>query len=350
MQCFLLTLRLRVGFGCVDALPTTGQWPASSTHSRTHSLSQSLDLLAPPLHFTLMLTLVLKQTLTLILGVGYIYSSSARYRHYWTQNFWKGPELPKQDIVAGVHDTTSGTNRFLAQVHMSQAPNKVSIVIGGTSKKMALLLGSAKSGTYYVDIDTLPSGESDGCVPYYFQVNSGASKMPADTSYHFLTYGFNNCKRNIGKSGNTQQPATTQPPADDNECKCPNGTPKTGSECMGNGAPMCARCNSGFTINNLETACVASSGGGGGGGGGGGKTCTAVAAKSRGKCGTCFHGSQCIDGFYCCPYMRKCVSSASMPCGYPIGNCRPLCRDSRCKLGEGCTGCDGCTGIKPYTW
>merc|ERR1712032_170645 len=30
--------------------------------------------------------------------------------------------------------------------------------------------------------------------------------------------------------------------------------------------------------------------------------------------------------------------------------CNPRCFDSKCKLGDGCTGCDGCTGISPYTW
>jgi uncharacterized protein YkwD len=138
-----------IAAGNGGALAVTNQWLASSGHCS--QIFGSLDFM----------------------GVGYAYVSSSKYRHYWTQNFYKGPGLPKQDIVAGTHDTTSGTNRFLAQVHMSQAPNKVSIVIGGTTKKMTLLLGSAKSGTYYVDIANLPSGENDGCVPYYFQVNSG---------------------------------------------------------------------------------------------------------------------------------------------------------------------------------
>merc|ERR1712176_1054164 len=71
------------------------------------------------------------------------------------------------------------------------------------------LMGSAKSGTYFVDIDTLSGADSDGCVPYYFEVNSGASRMPADKSYHFLTYGVNNCRRNIGNGGAT--PVRTTP-------------------------------------------------------------------------------------------------------------------------------------------
>ena len=273
------------------------------------------------------------------LGVGYSYKSSSMYRHYWTQNYWTGPTLPTQDLVAGTHDTTSNTNRFLAQVHMSQAPNTVSLVIAGITKPMSLLLGTAKTGTYFVDVSTLPTGDSDGCVPYHFEVN-GASRMPADTSYHFLTYGFNNCKRNIGQGSNTG--GNPQPPVSNNQCTCANGTPKTGTACTSNGAAMCARCNSGFTMNAQQTGCLSP--------GGALPTCAAVALKSRGRCETCFHQSQCVDGFYCCPYMRKCVSSSSMPCGYPVARCRPLCFDQKCKLGEGCAGCDGCTGIAPYTW
>ena len=315
------------------------------------------------------------------LGVGYFYKSSSTYRHYWTQNFWTGPALPTQDLVAGTHDTTSNTNRFLVQVHMTQAPNTVLLIIGGTTKSMSLLLGTAKTGTYFVDVATLPAGDSDGCVPYHFEVN-GASRMPADTSYHFLTYGVNNCKRNIGQGRSTG--GNSQTPVGNNQCICANGTPKTGAACTGNGAAMCASCNSGFTINaqrtrcalkvcscpngtpkigaacavhgaamcascnsgfsinGQQTGCTAS--------GGALPICKAVPLKSRGKCQTCFHQSQCIDGFYCCPYLRKCVSSSSMHCSSPFAECRPLCFDNKCKLGKGCTGCDGCTGIGSYTW
>jgi hypothetical protein len=150
------------------------------------------------------------------MGVGYYYNANSRYRHFWTQNFMAGPALPTQDIVAGTHDTITGTNRFLVQVHMAQAPSKVSVVVGGTSRTMALLMGTARSGTYFVDIGTLSGADSDGCVQYYFEVNSGASRMPADKSYHFLTFGVNNCKRNIGKGGAAPvrtTPEPTTPPA-----------------------------------------------------------------------------------------------------------------------------------------
>ena len=143
------------------------------------------------------------------LGVGYFYDASVNLRHYWTDIFLKGPPLPTQDFVGGTHDATKGTNRFLAQVQMAQAPIKVSVVVGGITTTMALLLGTAKSGTYFADIDTMAGADSDGCVPYYFEINSGATRMPSDKLYHFLTYGVNACKRNIGKGNADTTTATT---------------------------------------------------------------------------------------------------------------------------------------------
>jgi uncharacterized protein YkwD len=192
------------------------------------------------------------------MGVGYVHGASTRYRHYWTQNFLGGPTVPTQDIVAGTHDTTAGSNRFLVQVHMLQAPTTVTVVVGGTTKAMSLLLGTAKSGTYFVDVDALPAAGADGCVEYYFQVNSGASRMPADKSYRFLTYGVNKCKRNIGHG---------QPPLA-NVCTCANGNPKTGTACTTNNAVMCASCDSGYSLSSANQ-CKANSGGGGGSGSGG---------------------------------------------------------------------------------
>eukprot|EP00092_Neocalanus_flemingeri_P037381 GFUD01040705.1.p1 GENE.GFUD01040705.1~~GFUD01040705.1.p1 ORF type:complete len:464 (+),score=104.46 GFUD01040705.1:119-1393(+) len=47
-----------------------------------------------------------------------------------------------------------------------------------------------------------------------------------------------------------------------------------------------------------------------------------------GQCGQCLKSTDCKSGYYCCPFMRKCVESATMPCSYPIADCRPSCYDS----------------------
>eukprot|EP00092_Neocalanus_flemingeri_P082326 GFUD01103047.1.p1 GENE.GFUD01103047.1~~GFUD01103047.1.p1 ORF type:complete len:104 (-),score=13.49 GFUD01103047.1:75-386(-) len=54
--------------------------------------------------------------------------------------------------------------------------------------------------------------------------------------------------------------------------------------------------------------------------------CNGVGAT--GECGQCLNSADCISGYYCCPYMRKCVASSSMPCYYPIADCRPMCYDN----------------------
>ena len=85
---------------------------------------------------------------------------------------------------------------------------------------------------------------------------------------------------------------------------------------------------------------------------GGGSSCQAPAARSRKQCETCFLDSQCPAGFYCCPYMRKCVLTGSMSCYGEIADCNPRCYDSSCTAAAGCT-CTGCKNVgvgKKYSW
>eukprot|EP00854_Cymbomonas_tetramitiformis_P015957 gene15957-18919_t len=71
-----------------------------------------------------------------------------------------------------------------------------------------------------------------------------------------------------------------------------------------------------------------------------------------GQCESCLTAAQCPDGYFCCPYMKKCVASSSMSCSYPIANCNdPRCYDSSCN-DEGCD-CEGCAEVgegKTYGW
>ena len=45
-------------------------------------------------------------------------------------------------------------------------------------------------------------------------------------------------------------------------------------------------------------------------------------------CGNCVASDQCEEGFYCCPYMKKCIQSGSTACYQPIANCNPRCYDN----------------------
>merc|ERR1719491_262164 len=85
---------------------------------------------------------------------------------------------------------------------------------------------------------------------------------------------------------------------------------------------------------------------------GGMPACTAPAAHSRAQCESCIESGQCPEGYYCCPYMKKCVSSSSMSCSYPIASCRqPTCSDNKC-TSEGCD-CSSCANVgagKHFSW
>lgn len=69
------------------------------------------------------------------------------------------------------------------------------------------------------------------------------------------------------------------------------------------------------------------------------------------KCTNCLTHGQCKeaydDAWFCCPYMKKCVNSSSMPCYYPIATCSPPCHDATWPL----AGCDHCKNEDfPNNW
>jgi len=45
-------------------------------------------------------------------------------------------------------------------------------------------------------------------------------------------------------------------------------------------------------------------------------------------CQPCMFNAQCPQNGFCCPYMKKCVSSSSHGCYSPIANCRPPYHES----------------------
>lgn len=53
-----------------------------------------------------------------------------------------------------------------------------------------------------------------------------------------------------------------------------------------------------------------------------------VEQNSLGRCENCLHNNQCKKGYYCCPYMKKCVNSSTQQCSIPIADCRPMCYDN----------------------
>jgi len=55
-------------------------------------------------------------------------------------------------------------------------------------------------------------------------------------------------------------------------------------------------------------------------------------------CSACRESSQCQSGGFCCPFMKKCVTSSSQSCSYPIASCQPICHDADC---DSCSPSDG---------
>lgn len=80
------------------------------------------------------------------------------------------------------------------------------------------------------------------------------------------------------------------------------------------------------------------------------------------KCARCVTSAQCSSaygqGWYCCPYMKKCVNAASMPCFTPTARCSPRCYANSFADAMKCTGCnwdlnnwvDGCSKDEWEGW
>eukprot|EP00930_Biecheleria_cincta_P012072 TRINITY_DN11540_c0_g1_i2.p1 TRINITY_DN11540_c0_g1~~TRINITY_DN11540_c0_g1_i2.p1 ORF type:complete len:342 (-),score=38.02 TRINITY_DN11540_c0_g1_i2:283-1212(-) len=62
------------------------------------------------------------------------------------------------------------------------------------------------------------------------------------------------------------------------------------------------------------------------------------------KCTKCLSTPQCETaygaGWYCCPFMKKCVNSGSMPCSTPIANCKPMCHGTGAQCQSQCSHAD----------
>lgn len=86
----------------------------------------------------------------------------------------------------------------------------------------------------------------------------------------------------------------------------------------------------GYMSSNCCGTCSGDGGGDSGSGGGGSSGgCTERKSVSL-DCGICRETAQCKDGGFCCPFMKRCVTSSSQSCSYPIADCRPTCSQANC--------------------
>lgn len=74
-----------------------------------------------------------------------------------------------------------------------------------------------------------------------------------------------------------------------------------------------------------------------------------IANKSVAICGNCLYSSQCADGLYCCPFMKKCIKDGTTSCSAPIANCNPPCQESSSGYPNSCT-CNPTDGTPFSKW
>ena len=106
------------------------------------------------------------------LGTGYGYASTATYGHYWTQDFGGAAVPPYPPLTDGAHLLPTGATRFVANVSAGAAVQSVSVVVDGVSSAMALELGTASRGTWFVSM-----GRAAGCRSYHFEAVDGAGVL-----------------------------------------------------------------------------------------------------------------------------------------------------------------------------
>ena len=98
------------------------------------------------------------------LGVGYGNTTTSTYKHYWTQDFGGVVNTATPPLVDGTHLLSGASQlRFLANFSAASAAQSVTLMLADVALPMALDLGTASKGTWFV---LTPRAAS--CRPYYF--------------------------------------------------------------------------------------------------------------------------------------------------------------------------------------
>lgn len=107
------------------------------------------------------------------LGVGYAYSSSKQWNHFWTQDFGAG-KASMYKIPAGCHfKQNSSTLSFAANYcdPDGTAPKTAVVIIDGKACQMSLLLGDPAKGTYSF---SMADDKKEHCYRFIFTDATGA--------------------------------------------------------------------------------------------------------------------------------------------------------------------------------
>jgi hypothetical protein len=128
------------------------------------------------------------------LGVGYGYSSTIQWYHFWTQDFGGNTsQYAYHPVAAGSHQfPNSSTIQFLAVFYDPQnlAPQEAAIYIDGTKYTLTRFLGTAARGTY-----ALSQTKGTACRRYHFNfVRSGGAAWRYPESGELVTYNEGSCQ------------------------------------------------------------------------------------------------------------------------------------------------------------
>jgi hypothetical protein len=124
------------------------------------------------------------------IGVGYGANPSSMYRYYWTQDFGGVANAPFPPLADGSHLLMGTTQtRFLANYSAAAPASAMTLVLAGQQLPMAIDLGNATRGTWFVS-----TARGSACRPYYFVATDAAGvlwRYPA--SGQFQTTGEGTC-------------------------------------------------------------------------------------------------------------------------------------------------------------
>ncbi len=127
------------------------------------------------------------------LGTGYSPNISARYAHYWVQDFASNVPAEQPPIVSGSHMMIQSDLVFFLNYYTSSglAPQRVRLTMDGAGYEMVLDLGEASAGTYAAAL-TVPSG----CRSYYFEaIDAEGETWRYPGSGELQTFGVGGCTK-----------------------------------------------------------------------------------------------------------------------------------------------------------
>ena len=122
-------------------------------------------------------------------GNGYAKSASSTYTHYWTQDFGGVSSVMVPPLADGTHLLVGTQTRFIANVSATAAVQSVTVVLADVTMPMAIDLGTASKGTWFVS-----AARGSGCRPYFFVATDSAGtnwRYPA--TGQFQTTGEGTC-------------------------------------------------------------------------------------------------------------------------------------------------------------